>query len=194
MKRIAVFASGSGTNFDAIQRAILNQELDAKIVLLVCDKPNALVIEKAKQHAIEHFVFNPKDYASKSVYEAQIVEALNSKNVELVVLAGYMRLLSEVLLNAYQDRILNIHPSLLPAFKGKDAIGQAIDYGVKIMGVTIHYVNLEMDGGKIIAQSAFEVTDTMSKDEIEAQVHNIEHQLYPKTINKILKELKWKER
>ena len=104
----------------------------------------------------------------------------------MCVLAGYMRLCGEVLLNAYGGRIINIHPSLLPAFKGKDAIGQAIAAGVKVMGVTIHYVDASLDGGKIIAQRAFDVDPLWSHEEIETQVHKIEHILYPETIEKLL--------
>lgn len=189
MRKIAVFASGTGTNFDAIQKAIEDQFLDATIECVVVDKKEALVIEKAKNKNIHVFNFNPKDYASKSEYEKEIVDLLDSKGIELVCLAGYMRLIGETLLNAYEGRIINIHPSLLPAFVGKDAIGQAIRYGVKVMGVTIHYVDSGMDSGKIIAQRSFDVLETMSHDEIEAKVHAVEHVLYPETIKKLLEEM-----
>lgn len=188
MRRIAVFASGTGTNFDAIQKAIEDKYLDAVIECVVVDKKNALVIEKAKKKNIYVFDFNPKDYESKAAYEKEIVELLDSKDIELVCLAGYMRLVGETLLNAYEGRIINIHPSLLPAFVGKDAIGQAIRYGVKVMGVTIHYVDCGMDSGKIIAQRSFDVLDTMTPEEIEANVHAVEHVLYPETIKKLLEE------
>ena len=115
------------------------------------------------------FAFNPKDYPSKPDYEREIIARCQAHGVEWIALAGYMRLLSPVMLEAYDQRIVNIHPSLLPAFKGKDAIGQAIEYGVKVMGVTIHYVDASMDGGRIIAQRAFAVQPQWSKEEIEAQ-------------------------
>lgn len=188
MRKIAVFASGTGTNFDAIQKAIEDKYLDAVIECVVVDKKNALVIEKAKKKNIYVFDFNPKDYESKAAYEKEIVELLDSKEIELVCLAGYMRLVGETLLNAYEGRIINIHPSLLPAFVGKDAIGQAIRYGVKVMGVTIHYVDSGMDSGKIIAQRSFDVLDTMTPEEIERNVHAVEHVLYPETIKKLLEE------
>lgn len=186
MRKIAVFASGTGTNFDAIQNAIENGLLNASIELVVVDKPEAKVIEKAQAKNIKTFVFNPKDYSSKEEYEKLIVEKCQENGIETIVLAGYMRILSDVLLNAYPNQILNIHPSLLPAFKGKDAIGQAFDYGVKVMGVSIHYVNAEMDGGRIIAQRSFDVQDGMTRDDVEKEIHKIEHELYPETLKKLL--------
>lgn len=190
MTKIAVFASGTGTNFDAILKAIEEGYLNAEIVLVVSDKSDAKVIEKAKSKQIETFVFNPKSYASKTDYENEIVSKCIGKKVEWLILAGYMRILSTVLLDSYPNRIINIHPSLLPAFKGKDAIGQAFDYGVKVMGVSIHYVNAEMDGGKIIAQKSFDVMPHMTHDDVEKEVHKIEHQLYPETLKKLWEEIK----
>lgn len=186
MKKIAVFASGTGTNFEALANAIEQKTLHAEIVCVVVDKKQALVIEKAKMRGIDTFVFSASDYASKADYEKEIVAFLHQKEVDLCVLAGYMRLCGEVFLQAYEGRIINIHPSLLPAFKGKDAIGQAIDAGVKVMGVTIHYVDASLDGGKIIAQRSFDVNPLWSHEEIEAQVHRIEHVLYPETVEKLL--------
>lgn len=190
MKSIAVFASGTGTNFEAIQKAIEDHQLDASIECVVSDHRDAKVVEKARQKNIEVFAFDPKSYPSKKDYEKEIVTLLDRKKVDLVVLAGYMRLCGEVLLNAYEGKIINIHPSLLPAFKGKDAIGQAIDYGVKVMGVTIHYVDSGMDSGKIIAQRSFDVEEGLSREEIEASIHAIEHVLYPSVIQKLLEEMK----
>ena len=181
MKNLAVFASGTGTNFEAIADAIEAGQLKAKLTLVVVDKQNAPVIEKARQRGIDVFAFNPKD-------EREIIAQCQAHHVDFIALAGYMRLLSPLMLEAYDQRIVNIHPSLLPAFKGKDAIGQAIDYGVKVMGVTIHYVDASMDGGRIIAQRAFAVQPQWSKEEIEAQVHAIEHVLYPETLKMLVEE------
>ncbi|NLC96089.1 MAG: phosphoribosylglycinamide formyltransferase [Erysipelotrichaceae bacterium] len=183
---IAIFASGVGSNYTAISNAIKDGKLDATINLVVCDKENAEVIKKVKKDNNEIFVFNPKKFNSKSEYEKIIVEKCIEKDISLIVLAGYMRILGSTLLDAFPNRIINIHPSLLPAFKGKDAIGQAIEYGVKVMGVSIHYVNSEMDGGKIIAQKSFEVNDRLTKEEIENKVHEIEHILYPTVIQKLI--------
>ena len=186
MTNLAVFASGTGTNFDAIQRAIENGELQAKIVVVVVDKLNALVIEKAKAKGIDVFAFNPKDYENKAAYEKVIISVLEKHNVEFIALAGYMRLFGPTLLEKYEGSVVNIHPALLPAFPGKDAIHQAISYGVKVMGGTIHYVDAGMDSGKIIAQRAFDVEESMSDEDIEARIHSIEHVLYKETLMKLL--------
>lgn len=186
MTNLAVFASGTGTNFDAIADAIDNGELEAKIVLVVCDKLGAKVIEKAQKRGIEVFAFNPKDYENKAAYEAEIVSVCKEHGVEFIALAGYMRLFSDTLLAEYEGRCVNIHPALLPAFKGKNAIHQAIEYGVKVIGVTIHYVDSGMDSGKIIAQKAFEIEDGWDEEEIESRIHKIEHVLYKETLIKLL--------
>jgi len=141
MRRLAVFASGSGTNFEAIVTACERGVLDAEVVLMVCDKPGAKVVERAAAHEVGAFVFAPKQYASKADYEREIVARLDAAGVELVCLAGYMRIVGDVLLGAYGGRIINIHPSLLPAFRGAHAIEQALEYGVKVFGVTIHFTS-----------------------------------------------------
>lgn len=183
-KKIAIFASGSGSNFQAIQEAIERGELDAKIELVVTDKPNAFVVTRAEKFGIPVHAFLAKNYASKATYEKEIVEALHEKNVEWIVLAGYMRLIGETLLSAYSNRIVNIHPSLLPSFPGKDAIGQAIEHGVKITGVTVHFVDEGMDTGPILAQAPVEVVDG-NRETTEERIHAIEHQLYTKTLKQL---------
>ena len=177
MRRLAVFASGSGTNFEAIATACERGEIPARVVLMVCDKPGAGVVQRAAGHGVEAFVFAPKEYASKADYEREIVRRLDQAGVELVCLAGYMRIVGDVLLGAYGGRIVNIHPSLLPA----------LEYGVKVFGVTIHYVDATLDGGKIISQRAFGY-DGDDIAELEARIHAVEYPLYIETINKLLKE------
>lgn len=188
-KRLAVFASGRGSNFEAIVSACESGRIAAQVVLLVCDYPSAEVVARAKAHHIRCFAFSPKDYASKADYEQAISLLLEQSGVELICLAGYMRLLSEAFVNRYPGRIINIHPSLLPAFKGAHAIEQAFEYGVKIYGVTIHFVDATMDGGKIISQQAvpYEGQDIA---ELEAMLHALEHELYINTINKLIAEQK----
>ncbi len=186
MHRIAVFASGKGTNFEAIAAACSLGELDARVVLLVCDKPQAEVVAKAARLGIECFAFSAKEYSSKEEYEQKIVELLDSKGVELVCLAGYMRIVGSVLLGAYGGRIINIHPSLLPAFAGARAVEQAIEYGVKVFGITIHWVDSTLDGGKIIAQRAFEYEGS-DAEQVHRIGQQIEHKMYVETIKKILK-------
>ena len=184
-KRLAVFASGVGSNFEAIAKACSEGSLDADLVLMVCDKPSAPVVQKAERFGIESFVFSPKDYSSKAEYEAEIVRRLDEAEVDLVCLAGYMRIVSDVLLKAYEGKIINIHPSLLPAFRGARAVEQAVEYGVKVYGITIHYVNADLDAGGIIAQKAFEY-DGNDPEEVHRLGQQIEHKLYIDTIAKLL--------
>lgn len=186
MKNLAIFASGSGTNFEAIAQACADGVIDARVALMVCDKPGAAVVGRAERFGVESFVFTPRSYASKADYEKEIVSRLAAAKVDLVCLAGYMRIVGDVLLEAYGGRIINIHPALLPSFKGAHGIRDAFEYGVKVFGVTIHYVDATLDGGRIIAQRGFEYYGD-DIDEVEARIHAIEHQLYPETINKLLK-------
>jgi phosphoribosylglycinamide formyltransferase-1 len=185
MKSIAVFASGTGTNFVAIAKACASGVINARVALLVCDKPGAPVLDRARELGVEAFAFSAKDYASKAHYEAEIVKLLDERKVDLVCLAGYMRIVGETLLKAYEGKIINIHPSLLPAFRGANAVEQAVAYGVKVYGITIHWVNSDLDGGKIIAQRAFPYEGT-DPAEVHRIGQKIEHELYVETINKIL--------
>lgn len=187
MKRIAIFASGEGSNFQVLADACRTGAIPAEAALLVCDRPSARVNERADRMGIERFTFSPRDYASKGEYEREIVRRLDAKGIDLVCLAGYMRILSEELLGAYGGRIVNIHPSLLPAFKGAHAIEQALACGVKVYGVTIHWVDASLDGGKIIAQRAFPYEGS-DLEELERLVHAAEHPLYVETVNKLLNE------
>lgn len=183
--KIAIFASGYGSNFEAIATATLAGVIPAEVALMVCDKPQARVVEVAQKMGIPSFVFSAKDYASKEDYEREIVSRLREAEVELICLAGYMRIVGEELLAAYEGHIINLHPSLLPAFKGARAIEQAMEYGVKVFGASIHYVDSSLDGGRIIAQRAIEY-DGDSIEEVTAKIHSIEHELYIQTISKLL--------
>jgi phosphoribosylglycinamide formyltransferase 1 len=179
--KIAVFASGSGSNFTAIEEACRNGELNAEIALVVTNRPDAYVVERAGKADIPVAAFRPKDYASRELYEAAILDALHEVGAEWLVLAGYMRLVGHTLLSAYPSRIVNIHPSLLPSFPGKDAIGQAIEHGVKVTGVTVHLVDEGMDTGPILAQCAVDVVDGDAEKTAEA-IHAVEHFLYKDTL------------
>ena len=186
MKKIAIFASGNGSNFQAIINEIEKGALPAEIAVLVTDNPRCFAVERARCHNITVFSFIPKNYATKEEYEKAIAFFLIEKSVSLIVLAGYMRLVGEVLLSAFPHRIINIHPALLPAFPGKNGIQQAYNYGVKVFGVTVHYVDSGMDTGKIIAQECFKAEGTETLEEIEQKIHGIEHQLYSRVIREIL--------
>ncbi|MNW36689.1 Phosphoribosylglycinamide formyltransferase [compost metagenome] len=187
--RIAVFASGQGSNFQTMVDASLSGSLGAEVVLLVCDKSQAPVIERARKAGVESFVFDPKAYARREDYETEIAAELEKRNVDLVVLAGYMRLLTSVLVDRYAGKMINVHPSLLPAFPGKNAIGQAWNYGVKLTGITVHFVDGGMDSGPVIAQQAVEITSEDTLDSLESKIHQAEQQLYPQVVSMFAKGL-----
>ena len=184
--KIAVFASGYGSNFEVITRAAQAGEISADVVLMVCDKPSARVCSLADAMGVDKFVFSAKEYPSKAYYEREIVSQCRESGVELICLAGYMRLVGEELLNAYKGRIINIHPSLLPAFAGVKPIERAMEYGVKVYGATIHYVDETLDGGKIISQRAIEYEGN-DIEELTELIHEAEHKLYINTLQKLLK-------
>ncbi|MFD2368575.1 phosphoribosylglycinamide formyltransferase [Brevibacillus sp. GCM10020057] len=183
VKKLAIFASGSGSNFEAIVQAVQSGRLGGvEAALLVCDKPGAKVLERAARLGIEAFVFEPKAYPDKAAFETEIVAELQRRGVSLVVLAGYMRLVGDTLLSAYEGSIINLHPSLLPAFTGKDAIGQALAYGVKLTGVTVHFVDAGLDTGPIIAQIPVEVHEDDTAGSLAARIHEVEHGLLVQVI------------
>ncbi|MCM3758255.1 phosphoribosylglycinamide formyltransferase [Sporosarcina aquimarina] len=185
MKRIAVFASGSGSNFQALVEAVNAGTLDANIRLLVCDQPSAAVLLRAQQARIDSFCSSPKDFADKTAFEMEIVQQLKSRDVEFIVLAGYMRLIGTTILQEYPESIVNIHPSLLPAFPGKDAIGQALDAGAQVSGLTIHYVDSGMDTGPIIAQTEIQIHSNDSRDDVQKRIQQAEHICYAKVLQEL---------
>ncbi len=187
MKNIVVFASGSGSNFEAIANACINGLINGVISLLIVNKKNAFAIERAKKLGIEYLVVERGNFETKKEYEKEILKHLKIKNPDLIALAGYMMILEETILDEYEGKIINIHPSLLPAFPGKDSFKKAIEYGCKVVGATVHYVDSGMDTGKIIAQESFGVED-YEYEELENKLHKIEHELYIKAINKVLED------
>lgn len=181
--RIAVFASGQGSNFAALMDAQSKGQLGGgSIELLVSDKPEAPVAKRAEEAGVSSLLLRPKDFASRELYEAEIVAELQRREIGLIVLAGYMRLITPVLLTPYAGRIINVHPSLLPAFAGKDAIGQALEYGVKLTGVTVHFVDGGMDTGPVIAQRSVVVEDNDTADTLAERIHKVEYELYPDVV------------
>lgn len=186
MINIAVFASGNGSNFQAIYEAVKHQRLDANISLVVCDRPGAQVIARAEKVGIPVFSFSAKDYESKSAYEEDLLIKLREHRVQLVVLAGYMRIVGEMLLEAFPGGIVNIHPSLLPSFPGKDAVEQAVAAGVKVTGVTVHYVDEGVDTGPIIAQQSVSIREGESIEAVTKRIHEVEHAIYPKILQKVI--------
>ena len=186
MKKIAVFASGFGSNFQAIIEAVKQQTLNADIALLVSDNPSSKAVERASAAGIDAFTFCAKDYAGKAAYEQAILAELKARQVDYIVLAGYMRIIGKTLLEAYPMRIINLHPALLPSFPGAHGIADAYNYGVKVFGITIHFVDEGVDTGKIINQFAFHAEDNDTLETIETKIHQLEHQYFPLTINEVI--------
>ena len=181
-KKIAVFLSGRGSNFESIYQDSLENSANYRIAIVISDNPEAKGIERAKTFGLETAVFDRKAFKSKKKFEQQIVERLKQADIELICLAGYMRIVGKTILHEYHNRILNIHPSLLPAFPGLDAQQQAFDHGVKISGCTVHLVDNGIDTGPILFQSAVKVSETDSADSLSKKILKEEHIIYPKAI------------
>ena len=182
--KIGVLLSGSGTNLQAIIDAIV-EGLPTDIVLVVSSRPDAYGIERARAAGIPTLVMNREKYADVLAADAQIVEALREAGAEYVVMAGYMRKVTSVMLDAFPNRVLNLHPALLPSFKGAHAIADAFNAGVKVTGVTVHFANADYDKGPIVAQRAVPVAENDTLDTLEAKIHDVEHVLYPEVIGLI---------
>lgn len=185
--KLALFASGNGSNFQAIAEAVLAGKIDAEIALLFCDKKEAYVIQRAKTLSIPVFSFTPKDFESKAMYEAELLHLLEEEQVDLVILAGYMRIVGPTLLEVFSNRIINIHPSLLPDFPGLHGIRDAFSANVTETGVTIHYVDNGVDTGPIIAQEKVEIEPFDTLDSLEEKIHALEHKLFPSVLAKLIK-------
>ncbi|KMK75311.1 phosphoribosylglycinamide formyltransferase [Alkalihalobacillus pseudalcaliphilus] len=183
--KMAIFASGRGSNAEAIIEASKAGLLEAEVSFIICDKPGAKVNERALKKEIPVYECVPRNFDSKQQYEEQIIRHLREAEIDFIVLAGYMRLVGPTLLKAFEGKIVNIHPSLLPSFPGLDAIGQALDAGVKVTGVTIHYVDEGMDTGPIIAQKAIRIENGETRQSLTRKIQAVEHQLYPQTLQMI---------
>ena len=179
---IAVLVSGRGSNLQAIIDSIESGYLNARIGVVISDVKDAYALERAKNHGIDAVFVNPRNFASKELYEKEILVVLKKHDTELVLLAGYMRILGKTLLCAYKDRILNIHPALLPAFQGLHAQKQAFDYGVKVAGCTVHFADEALDGGPIILQRCVEVRDDDTADSLADRILEQEHKIYPEAV------------
>jgi phosphoribosylglycinamide formyltransferase 1 len=179
---IAVLCSGKGSNFKAIIDAARQGIFKADIAVMICDNPEAYAVDIARQEDIPYLVLAGKDFSSKEGLEEEISSELRPRDIGLICLAGYMRILSPGFIKSYKDKILNIHPSLLPAFKGASGIEDAFEYGVKITGVTIHFVTDEMDSGPIILQKAIEINEDDTEESLREKTHKTEHMLYPEAI------------
>lgn len=179
MTNIAVLASGRGSNFEALAKAVKKGYIQAKIKLLICDKKEALVRKRAEKFKIKELFLDPKKFKSRLHFDKKLAEILSKEKINLVVLAGYMRILSPYFVRKFKNKILNIHPALLPSFKGTKAIERAFKYGCKVTGVTVHFVDEQVDHGPIILQEAVKIKKGMSLRKLEEIIHAREHKLYP---------------
>ncbi|MFA7575170.1 MAG: phosphoribosylglycinamide formyltransferase [Arcobacteraceae bacterium] len=182
MINIAVLASGRGTNLQAIINAVQEGKIDGTIKIVISDNEKAYALKRARDNRINTMVFPYKSYKNKENYEDQIINCLKNNYIDLVVLAGYMRLLGSKIINNYRYRIINIHPALLPSFPGLNAQKQALQYGVKISGCTVHFVDEGIDTGPIILQHAVEVKQTDNEETLSDRILKYEHQLLPRAI------------
>ncbi|MDI3257640.1 MAG: phosphoribosylglycinamide formyltransferase [Kyrpidia sp.] len=191
---LAVFASGSGSNLQRLLDLSREEDLGGgRVVLVVSDKPGCRALERAGAAGVATFAFQPKAYPDKPAYEREILARLREHRIEWVVLAGYMRLVGEVLLGAYRGRIINLHPSLLPRFPGKDAVGQALAAGVRETGVTVHFVDEGMDTGPVIAREPVAVDPGDTADSLAAKIHAVEHRLLPAVVRALCRGEVWLE-
>lgn len=185
---IAVFVSGNGSNLQAIINAVKSKKLkNCRVSLVVSDNGNAFALKRAQKAGIETFVLEPKKFKTRTDYDKVIAAELVKRKIQLVVLAGFMRLLSDYFVDMFNWRIMNIHPSILPSFKGTHAIKDAFLYGVKVTGVTVHFVDKELDHGPIILQKEVVIENGDTLKSLEEKVHKVEHKLYPKAIGLFIK-------
>ena len=185
---LGVLISGSGTNLQAIIDAIEAEKLNATIAVVISSHLEARGLDRARKHGIDAVFLDRTAYKTPRDYNAAILQELQSRGVELVVMAGYMRLLGKNVLDHFPNRVVNIHPSLLPSFAGANGIRDAFDYGVKVTGVTVHYASEDFDEGPIIAQEAVVIAEDDTVETLEAKIHEVEHRLYPHVLQLIADE------
>ncbi len=183
---IGVLISGRGSNLQALIDAVADGRLDASISVVISNKPGVEGLRRAEAAGIETLVLDHRAFASRADYDAELARLLESRGVAVVCLAGFMRLVSAPLLEAFPDAILNIHPSLLPAFPGIDAQAQALAHGVRVSGATVHLVRGELDAGPIVLQGAVDVLDADTPERLSARILEVEHRLYPDAVGIVL--------
>lgn len=184
--RVAILASGNGSNFEALAHQFQAGLLPGELAFVFSDHHNAYVLERARRLNIKAYSFEVKEFENKAAYEKALLQLLQEQQIDLIVLAGYMRIIGKTLLSHYSNRILNIHPSLLPSFPGLYGIKDAYEYGVKVTGVTVHLVDDGVDTGPIIAQEPVMILPEDSLESLEEKIHQTEHRLYPKVLRDVL--------
>jgi phosphoribosylglycinamide formyltransferase 1 len=189
MKRIAVLASGQGSNLQAIMEAVERREITGQVALVISDQAGAPALEKAIKRQIKPLFMDPKKYSSREKYDLALVDELKKARIDLVALAGFMRLLSPLFVRAFPMQIMNIHPSLLPAFPGLDGVEQAFNYGVKVTGCTVHFVDEGLDSGPVILQESVPVIQRETLATLHQRIHASEHRLYPTAIDLFCREM-----
>ncbi|MBD1933604.1 MULTISPECIES: phosphoribosylglycinamide formyltransferase [Cyanophyceae] len=180
--KLGVMASGNGSNFEAVAEAIAQQQLNAQIQVLIYNNPGAKAAARAEKWGVPTVLLNHRDFKSREELDKKIVETLQQYQVEWVIMAGWMRVVTQVLVDAFPDRIINIHPSLLPSFKGINAVEQALNTGVKITGCTVHLVSVEVDSGKILLQAAVPILPDDTLETLHARIQVQEHKILPQAI------------
>jgi len=185
LKRLGILISGRGSNFEAIAQAVARGEIDAEIAVVIANRPEARGLETARKLGL-NAVSIPSKGLDREVYDRMLLAELLACRVDLVLLAGFMRLLSASFIRQFPNRILNIHPSLLPAFPGLDAQHQALEHGVRITGCTVHFVDEQLDAGPIIIQAAVPVLDRDTVESLSARILNEEHRIYPEAVRTVL--------
>ena len=183
---IAVFVSGNGTNLQAIIDAIQSGYINSTIGLVLSDNKEAYALKRAIKSGIDTVFIDPKAYDSREDFDKAVIKHLKEKNIGLICLAGYMRLLSPYFIKEYESKIINIHPALLPSFKGMHGVRNALNYGVKITGPTVHFVTEEFDSGPIISQSVVEVMGDDTEESLTERVHEVEYKIYPEAIKDLV--------
>lgn len=187
--RVAVLASGNGTNFQVIAEHYQNHDLPGELALLFCNHPTAPVMQRAEKFNVPAEAFTVKDCGSKEAYEARLLKLLQAYRIDFIALAGYLRVVGSTILAAFPNRIINLHPALLPKYPGLHSIERAFDAGEKETGVTVHYIDAGLDSGPIIAQRAVPILPTDTVESLETRVHEVEHQLYPTVLKQVLTSL-----
>ncbi len=186
--RIGVMASGFGSNFESLATNIINKILSAQIEILVVNNPNCGAKSKAERLNINSVVLNHRDYNTREDLDHALINVFKENKVEIIIMAGWMRIVTDVLVDGFPNRIINIHPSILPSFKGKDAIQSALDYGSKITGCTIHIVNKEVDSGPIIIQGSVPILENDNKSSLRQRIQKLEYKLLPMAVSIIGKQ------
>ncbi len=179
---IAILASGNGSNFEAIAKAVKRGYIKASIKVLLTDCGTAYVRQRARRNKINDIFIDPAKFKSRIAFDREIVRILKEERIGLIVLAGFMRILSADFVKKFRNSILNIHPALLPAFRGEDAIKRALKYGCKVTGVTVHFIDEKVDNGPVILQEAIKIKKGETPENLEKRIHKLEHRLYPLAI------------